>query len=159
VLAAPGVYWPQEPGGKAMETNGAKRDDLFAGLHVLLEATFPKRCQTCGREYADAAEFLAATRQVRPNHTGLKQGLDNDGHPVVDVFRNCACGSTLLESFYNRRDLSPEGVKRRERFDELLAKLVAAGVESGLARAELRKLMRGEPNTVFDIVRALKEAK
>lgn len=142
-----------------MDANRSKWDDLFAGLHVLVEATFPKRCQTCGREYANAAEFLAATQQVRPDHTGLKQSLDDDGHPIVDVFRNCACGSTLLESFYNRRDLSEAGVKRRERFDDFLAKLVAAGVETDVARAELRKLMRGEPNTVFDIVRSIKDAK
>jgi hypothetical protein len=59
--------------------------------------------------YEDAAEFLAATRQVRPDHTGLKEGIDEDGAAIVEVFRNCACGSTLLETFSDRRDQSPGG--------------------------------------------------
>lgn len=133
------------------------QDDLFAGLQVLVEATFPKRCRTCGREYADATEFISATQQVRPDHAGLKQSLDDDGNPIVDLFRNCACGSTLLESFYNRRDLTDVGMKRRRRFEDLLAKLIGAGVDVVVARAELRKLMRGQANAVIEIIRAVKE--
>ena len=81
--------------------------DLFRSLRALEEATFPKVCRNCGHRYEDAAEFLAATRQVRPDHTGLKEGIDEDGAAIVEVFRNCACGSTLLETFSDRRDQSP----------------------------------------------------
>ena len=98
--------------------------DLFRSLRALEEATFPKLCRNCGRKYEDAAEFLAATRQVRPDHTGLKEGIDEDGAAIVEVFRNCACGSTLLETFSDRRDQSPGGLRRRQRFGEMLDKLV-----------------------------------
>lgn len=132
-----------------------KQDDLYAGLRILLEAAFPKRCRTCGREYANAAEFIAATQPVRRDHTGLKQSLDDDGKRIVELFRNCACGSTLLESFFDRRGLSDADTERRQHFEGLLKKLVEAGVEAGFARIELRKLMRNQPNEVVAIIRSI----
>ena len=131
-------------------------DTLFSGLRALQESTFPKRCRNCGREYVDVGEFVAATQKVRADHDGLKQSLDDDGNSIIDLFRNCACGSTLLESFYNRRDMSADGGKRRERFDSLLAQLVAAGVDATIARAEMIKLMHGQPN---DLTRLVQRAK
>lgn len=132
------------------------QDALFASLHALAASTFPKHCRNCGRVYASADEFFAATRPVRADHTGLKEGLDDAGQPIVELFRNCACGSTLLESFHNRRDLSPAGIKRRVRFDELLGKLKAAGVDLDTAHAELLKMMRGQPNSLIEWIRSLK---
>ncbi|WP_374246727.1 oxidoreductase [Zoogloea sp.] len=131
-------------------------EDLFRSLQALEEATFPKVCRNCGQAYADAAEFLAATRQVRADHSGLKQSLDDDGSAIVEVFRNCVCGSTLLEVFYDRRDQSPNGLKRRQRFGELLDKLVADGVAHDRARAELLKLVRGQPHDLIGLIRATK---
>lgn len=132
-------------------------DDLFGSLRALQESTFPKVCRNCGCEYADARQFLAATQQVRADHTGLKSSQEEDGSFVVDVFRNCACGSTLLESFHDRRDLSEAGIKRRARFGELLDKLVADGVPEEKVRTELFKLMRGQPHELIQLIRAIRD--
>lgn len=132
------------------------QDELFASLHALAASTFPKRCPNCGRVYASADEFFAATRPLRADHTGLKESLDDAGQPIVELFRNCACGSTLLESFRNRRDLSAAGLKRRARFDELLGKLKAAGVDADTAHAELLKMMRGQANSLIELIRSVK---
>lgn len=132
------------------------QDELFASLHTLAASTFPKRCGNCGRVYASADEFVAATQPVRADHTGLKQSLDDQGQPIVELFRNCPCGSTLLENFSNRRDLSAAGIKRRARFDELLSKLKAAGVDADTAHAELLKMMRGQPNSLIELIRLVK---
>ncbi|MBI5007060.1 MAG: hypothetical protein HZB95_08025 [Nitrosomonadales bacterium] len=86
-------------------------EEFFAGLRELVDSAFPKRCANCGREYRNAAEFLAATKPLRSNASGLKQSHDDDGRTVVDLFRNCVCGSTLLESFWNRRDLTRDGTR------------------------------------------------
>lgn len=124
-------------------------EGLFAGLRELAESVFPKRCRNCGQEYRSAAEFLAATRPVRADTSGLKQSVDDDGQLIVDLFRNCVCGSTLLESFSNRRDLSEDGIKRRMRFQDMVDKLVAKGCTAEAARSELLKLMRGQPNDLL----------
>lgn len=132
------------------------QDELFASLHALAASTFPKHCRNCGRVYASTDEFFAATQPVRADHTGLKQSLDDAGQPIVELFRNCACGSTLLESFRNRRDLSAAGIKRRARFDELLDKLKAAGVDADTARAELLKMMRGQAHLLIELIHSVK---
>ncbi len=129
---------------------------LFAGLRELLDSAFPKRCPNCGRVYATAAEFMAATRPLRFSTSGLKQSVDDDGNPVVELFRNCVCGSTLLESFWSRRDHSKEGALRRARFQEIADRLVEIGCTPEKARAELLKLMRGHPNDVLQLVRSRK---
>ncbi|OIQ98917.1 hypothetical protein GALL_190120 [mine drainage metagenome] len=119
-------------------------EELLAGLRELAESAFPKRCGNCGREYRSTADFLAATRPLRVDCSGLKQSLGDDGKLIVDLFRNCVCGSTLLESFWNRRDTSEDGIGRRMRFQDMVDKLVATGRTAGTARNELLKLMRGQ---------------
>jgi hypothetical protein len=94
--------------------------ELFAGLRELAESSFPKHCRNCGREYRDSAEFLTATQPLLADSSGLKQSRDDDDQVIVDLFRNCVCGSTLLESFWNRRDLSEDGIKRRMRFQDMV---------------------------------------
>lgn len=126
--------------------------ELFAGLRQLTDSAFPKRCGNCGREYRNAGEFLAATGPTRAHTSGLKQSKDDDGSMIVELFRNCVCGSTLLESFWNRRDLSDEGVLRRKRFEVMIGKLVAIGYDAESARGELTKFMRGQPNDVLNLV-------
>lgn len=133
------------------------REELFRSLRALEEATFPKTCRTCGLSFEDAASFLRATQQVRADHSGLKASVDDDGAAIVEVFRNCVCGSTLLETFYDRRDPSPAGVKRRLRFGELLDKLVADGVDPVRAREELLKLMRGQAHDLIGLIRSARD--
>lgn len=128
---------------------------IFAGLRQLAESAFPKRCAGCGHEYATAMEFIAATHALHPRRSGLKQSRDDDENLIVDLFRNCECGSTLMESFHDRRDLTAAGIKRRRRFDEMLGRLVASGMDKDVAQAELLKLMRGQSN---DLLRLLRES-
>ncbi|HET6718285.1 MAG TPA: hypothetical protein VFH22_01480, partial [Rhodocyclaceae bacterium] len=56
----------------------------------------------------------------------------------------------------NRRDLSAAGLKRRARFDELLGKLKAAGVDPDTAHAELLKMMRGQANSLIELIGSIK---
>ncbi|MFH0934127.1 MAG: oxidoreductase [Pseudomonadota bacterium] len=133
------------------------RDDIFAGLRELADTAFPKRCRFCGREYSNSAEFLAATRPIKPDASGLKQGHDDEGHPIVELFRNCVCGSTLLESYWNRRDLTDNGIMRRKRFHDMADKLVAAGYTQETARSELIKFVRGQPNELLNMAKKVKD--
>ena len=127
--------------------------EFFAGLRELAESAFPKRCANCGREYQNAAEYLAATQPIRIDSSGLKLSHDDEGQAIVDLFRNCVCGSTLLESFRNRRNQSEEGIKGRMRFQDMVDKLVAKGCAAETARTELLKLMRGQPNDLLNLVK------
>ena len=128
-------------------------EELFANLQALVAENFPKRCRACGLEFLDATEFRSATKKVRDDHTGLKQSIDDDGTPIVELFRNCTCGSTLLETFNNRRDVTDAGARRRALFDGSLKKLDAAGVPKSVARTELLKMVRGQPNNLIQLTR------
>lgn len=127
--------------------------ELFAGLRELAESSFPKHCRNCGREYRNSAEFLTATQPLRADSSGLKQSRDDDDQVIVDLFRNCVCGSTLLESFWNRRDLSEDGIKRRMRFQDMVDKLGTMGCPAETARGELLKLMRGQTNDLLKLAK------
>lgn len=83
------------------------------------------------------------------------QALEEATFPKV--FRNCVCGSTLLEVFYDRRDQTANGLKRRQRFGELLDKLIADGVDPQVARTELLKVVRGQPHNLIGLIRATKD--
>ncbi|HYD79210.1 MAG TPA: hypothetical protein VEC06_05330 [Paucimonas sp.] len=124
--------------------------DLLAGLRALAESAFPKRCANCGREFASVEQFINETRQVRQGVSGLKQGLDDDDKAIVEVFRNCPCGSTLMDVFRDRRDPSAAGMRRREKFAELVELLRTKGVASDVAHAELKKVLHGERSELLD---------
>lgn len=115
---------------------------LYAGLKAIASTTFPKTCRNCGRVFPDEAAYIAETQPVSAKKSGLKQAIDDDG-PIVELFRNCPCGSTLMDVFSDRRDGSDAGRFRRQRFGELLAYLVAHEVPPDLARNELLTVMRG----------------
>ncbi len=127
----------------------SSEDELYAGLQALAESAFPKRCNNCGRSFATAAEFIAATENIPGRRSGFKATRDDDGQSIVELFRNCSCGSTLMDNFSDRRDLSEAGLKRRQRFGELLDYLVAQGLAFETARAELKKVLRGERSTIL----------
>jgi hypothetical protein len=130
------------------------KDEFFTGLRQLADSAFPKRCAHCGRVFRNSDEFLAATRPVRPDSSGLKQSRDDDGQMIVDLFRNCVCGSTLLESFQNRRNVSKDGVMRRMLFQDMVGRLVVLGYQAEAARGELLKLMRGQPNELMGLTKS-----
>jgi hypothetical protein len=128
---------------------------LLAGLKALVESSFPKRCTNCGAVYEDVDDYVRRTVPISVTRSGLKQSSDDDGRTIVELFRNCTCGSTLMDFFDNRRDLSEAGARRRQRFDELRDYLVSTGLDAGLVRAELLKLMRGESSTILALVQPM----
>jgi len=88
-------------------------DGVFDGLKPL-PLKFPRKCNNCGREYANEAEFLQQTQALRSDRSPLKEAEGEDGETIVEVFRNCVCGSTLMDEFQSRRDDTPEGRSRRD---------------------------------------------
>jgi hypothetical protein len=116
---------------------------LFKGLRQLAADAFPKKCANCGREFDNAAEFLRETKSLRAGLSGLKQSRDDDEQVILELFRNCPCGSTLLEFFGNRRDDTLKGGKRRHHFRQLQEYLVTRGVDAQLARQEILKVLQG----------------
>lgn len=124
-------------------------DLLYSGLQELAAGAFPKRCAMCGRSYDSVDDYIAKTGRVGSGRSGLKQTLDEEGEVIVELFRNCVCGSTLMDCFSNRRDQSASGRRQRERFGHLITSLVARGLSSESARTELLKVMRGEHSSIL----------
>ncbi len=133
-----------------MSSANHKSDELFRGLKSLSQTAFPKKCPTCGRVYENEEQYIAATEAVRPAKSGLKESFDDDDNQIVELYRNCVCGSTLMEFFGDRRDNSPNGVKRREIFGQLLDLLVEDGVDPEVARLELLKKLYGKKSDLLD---------
>lgn len=121
---------------------GDERFDLYEGLQELGAGSFPRKCNSCGREYRDAREWLEHTIPV-PRGSGLKSGMGEHEAVVVELFRNCRCGSTLMEPFCDRRDTSESGERRRQVFDRVVETLVANGLTRDEARLEVLGALRG----------------
>jgi hypothetical protein len=111
---------------------------FFEGLQALAAAAFPKHCSYCGRVYATADEFMLHTQAIRKTITGLKQGFDDNNIAIVEAYRNCLCGSTLMDFFSDRRDVSQAGQRRRQLFDKLLPHVQQ---EKGMDKAEARSYL------------------
>ena len=122
---------------------------LIGDLQALVNDAFPKKCNSCGCSFETAEDFVRQTEAIR-GKSGLKSAVDDDGRPVVELFRNCLCGSTLMDAFRDRRDTSEAGLRRRAKFGELAARLVARGVTPEMARTELLKVLRGEGSSVLE---------
>lgn len=114
-------------------------EESLKGLKAL-PLKFPRKCPNCGREYASENDFLEQTQGMRRGRSSLKEVEDDDGQAIVEVYRNCVCGSTMMDEFQSRRDYSPEGIRRRQEFDRLIA--------SGKTREEIIQLFRSNDNAV-----------
>ena len=125
-------------------------DEFYTDLKALSDSSFPKKCNACGRQYRNVTEYIAQTSAVG-QASGLKESLDDDDNLLVELFRNCVCGSTLMDEFHNRRDMSTAGINRRKKFKELLDRLTDAGFQLNEARQELLKVMRGEESKLIRI--------
>jgi hypothetical protein len=115
--------------------NGELLDEVVVALRALVNRSFPKKC-SCGRVYQNLEEFLAQTRSLNPE-TGLFQQAELSDKSIMNLLRHCACGSTLLAVFNERRDVSDKGVEIRELFDRVLQYLV----DTGLVKEEARRLL------------------
>jgi hypothetical protein len=118
--------------------------DLYANLTKLALGKFPKQCNYCGITYKTVDEFFITTLNIHPNRSGLKQGFDDDGEVIIELFRNCRCGSTLMDVFRNRRDMTAEGSERRKQFDQLVVRLGENGIQVMEAKAAILKWIRGQ---------------
>lgn len=130
-----------------MAKRESSSNSLQEGLQQLVAGAFPKRCRACGRVYRDFPEFLSLTDPMYSG-SGLKEVTD-DGGICVEVYRNCRCGSTLMDVARDRRDESEAGRRHREKFDLMVRKLVAAGIERRRAREELLSLLHGGSSEVI----------
>jgi hypothetical protein len=126
--------------------------ELYAGLQEIAAGAFPKRCAMCGRTYQSVDDYILQTGRVGSGRSGLKQAIDEDGSVIVECFRNCVCGSTLMDCFSDRRDTSTSGLRRRARFGEFLDSLVEKGLETLIDRAELQKVLRSESSSILSPV-------
>jgi hypothetical protein len=127
-------------------------EKLLDGLRELSKTAFPRKCATCGRVYASLEEFINETRQLE-GRTGLIEnaGCPEEGdEPIVELYRNCVCGSTLMEFFSDRRDSSENGQRRREIFGKLLKLLIERGVSAEDARKELLLLFRYKKSQLLE---------
>ena len=123
---------------------------IYEGLQALSNSSFPKKCAMCGKRYETVEEYLSKTESIR-HSSGLKESLSDDKKSTVEVYRNCVCGSTLMDVFNNRRDASAVGLSRRKKFDELLDRLTNAGISADISRRELLKIMRGEGSKLLNV--------
>ena len=87
----------------------------------------------------------------------MKQVIDEDGSAIVEVFRNCSCGSTLVDEFSSRRDDSERGRGRRAEFSRLIDFLVTKNIPAETARYELLKVLRGEDSELINLLKPLGE--
>ena len=124
--------------------------DWFAGLKALSQGDFPKRGACCGRVYQTEEEYFRETLDIRSGRTGLKPAEDDDAGLLVELYRNCVCGSTLLACFSDRRDQAEAGLKRRQLFNELLEFLQKTGVPRELAVTELLKVIHGQSSDLLE---------
>jgi hypothetical protein len=125
-------------------------DQFYEGLNSLFEDSFPKKCSMCGKVYHTSEQFFAETEAPAVSNKSLKSSEEEDGEIIVEAFRNCSCGSTLMDVFNNRRDTSEKGLKRREKFDQVLSKLVSKGLDRDQAKAELLKYIKTGDSQFID---------
>ena len=129
-------------------------NSVFKEFKELVNETFPKHCACCGRDYKNLNEFLAGTEAL-PSAVSMIQSLGGDDKSVIDILRNCACGTTLMAVFSERRDMSESGAKAREKFAQLLTLLTSSGLDKMIARRELLKMLHGEDSEyINNITRA-----
>ena len=90
--------------------------DTFLKLKAHDENQFPRKCSCCGKVFNSISDFLKATDFVNKNNGLQSVKLDKD--VIVELYRNCTCGSTLMAECSDRRDRSKKGVEYRKNFKD-----------------------------------------
>lgn len=121
--------------------------EVFDGLQALSGSAFPKRCESCSKEYASLEQLAAET--TAQQGSGLKETV-GDSTPRVEMECQCSCGSLLTEAFNDRR--ASEGIdsQRRSLFERLLSLLTEGGMPVKMAKKELIKVMKGQTSELLD---------
>lgn len=94
---------------------GKNNYNPYKGLEPLFTDMFSKECNCCGKVYSDISSFITLTFPVASG-SGLQETEDEEGI-IVELFRTCSCGSTLMMECRDRRDRSPCGQKRRRDYE------------------------------------------
>lgn len=128
-------------------------NEYFQGLSALFESSFPKKCAACGKVYETSEQFLRETQNMPNGRSSLKEAIEDNGTAIVEVFRNCACGSTLMDEFHSRRDDSIQGKNKRMQFDKLLNILREQSISTELGRSEILKFIHGQHSDIIDSIR------
>lgn len=119
--------------------------ELYQGLRAIWDTEFPKTCPLCERVYHSFEEYLANTSKLE-HGSGLMGYKVGEAGEQVGIFRNCACGTTIMAFCHDRRDLTDFGNRRRELFGELMARLTVNGIEAGEARIRLLEELSKAPD-------------
>jgi len=125
----------------AMEDQ-AKPPMSLVGLRSAVDNNFPKTCRNCGRIYQNVDDFILDTALTMQGG-GLKQGFTDEEQAIVELLRNCQCGSTLISPFYSRRSSSDLASECRHQFDKLVSQMAVSGKKPDVAREELRQVITG----------------
>jgi len=88
------------------------------GLRARLDTSFPKKCMTCGRIFETAEQYFTETSDISEQDRGLKPFVDDDTSVIIEAFRNCPCGSTLMETFEESGENLAEVIAKRKREEE-----------------------------------------
>ncbi len=126
-----------------MSEDDYPEEEWHTGLRALDSSSFPKKCANCGRVFETALQYFQETMDVN-NDTGLRRFVADDTTVIVESFRNCPCGSTLMDNFTDRRNESAAGNARRKRFDRLKQSLIASGLDADTAHKQVLELIREE---------------
>lgn len=138
-----------------MSNDDYPEEEWHTGLRALDNSSFPKKCANCGRVFETALQFFRETVDIN-NEKGLKPFVADDTTVIIEAFRNCPCGSTLMDNFTDRRDESADGDARRKRFDRLKQSLIDSGLDADTAHKQTLELFREEQR---EIVKKLKQEK
>ncbi len=138
-----------------MNTNDPSKkswiEEFYRDLNTLVDTAFPKTCPMCRKVYQNSYDFLTQTTPVKDaklqDHSGLFSLEGAYNVAAIGVFRNCACGTTLMADFHDRRDGSQKGHERRERFSAMVQTLSGHGMNENQAKKELRHALRGQQST------------
>lgn len=128
------------------------------GLRAVVDDDFPKTCRNCGRTYQTIGEFIRDTVSTTQG-AGLKQGFTDDEQAIVELFRNCQCGSTLMSPVQSRRGSSDLASECREQFDTLVAQMAAAGKTHESAREDLRQVITGGYGDILEQLKKISRPK
>jgi len=120
---------------------------LFKGLIAFEKASFPKVCAVFGKSYNSSEEYCSQTAIVSGTQD-LRFVDDEEDGRFLELFRNCTCGSTLLECFKDRR----QSDSRRKIFGELMALLVEEGRTDNEARVELLNFLSGKSDSIAGLL-------
>jgi len=136
--------------GTELAQSDVTSEELFRGLHELVASSFPKNCNSCGRVFVTAEQFLSETQDLSPATNSLKESIEKDGFAQAEAFRDCPCGATLMDEFGDRRVLTAKGKKRRETFGRMLKILEGKGISPGVAKSELINATQGKRSELLE---------